>query len=175
MHWVDLHLRFLHFNNLKKSRTLCYSSMQCRIHANTLCFIKFCLPSRIAPQSKTKENTFDFTFSRTRLFSSAASICGKPDKRNIFYLKTKKHDQSLICHFSIFSVKYSYNLLHTFYYLANYLEFLQLDFKHNFVFWRAIDFVPANCSEVSKLQYWKCQFKAIRACTSFHWILFSTW
>lgn len=42
------------------------------------------LPIRMAAQSKTKENMLDFTFSRTRLFSSAASICGKPDKRNIF-------------------------------------------------------------------------------------------
>lgn len=46
-------------------------------------YIIFGLPSRMAAHSKTKENTFVFTFSRTRLFSSAASICGKPDKRNI--------------------------------------------------------------------------------------------
>lgn len=76
------------------------------------------LPNRIAVQSKMNENTFVFTFSRTRLFSSAASICGRPDKRNIFVSAIKIENYSLKTSFKIYEIFWLAHLrfcLHTWY------------------------------------------------------------
>lgn len=72
-----------HAHNLKIYRSRQSNVNLLRVNA---CWWYNCLPIRMAAQSTMNENTFVLTPSRTRRFSSAASICGRPpDSRNIFF------------------------------------------------------------------------------------------